>query len=172
MSLYVDRHCRRSGIFSLSLFFSSKAKLNFGERAELDNWIEKFRDYRNYPILGRLVVNVPDATRIISSDELHKYDGTSDDVPEGYATVPIYIGANKRVYDMSFGGVTFYGPGGPYHKFAGRDASRALALLSLDIKDLENTSIADCTEKQLTIMHDWIKTFEQRKKYPVVGRLK
>ena len=109
-----------------------KTKLNFGERAELDNWIEKFRDYRNYPILGRLIVNLPDATRVISSDELLKYNGTSDDIPEGYATAPIYIGANKKVYDMSFGGVTFYGPGGPYHKFAGRDASRALALLSLD----------------------------------------
>jgi membrane-associated progesterone receptor component len=149
-----------------------KTKLNFGERTELDNWIEKFRDYRNYPILGRLVVNLPDPTRIISADELRKLDGTSEDIPEGYATAPIYIAANNNVYDMSFGGVTFYGPGGPYHKFAGRDASRALALMSLDIKDVENTSIADCTEKQLSVMHDWIKTFEERKKYPVVGRLK
>ena len=149
-----------------------KTKLNFGERTELDNWIEKFRDYRNYPILGRLVVQLPDPTRILSTEELRKYDGTSDEIPEGYATAPIYIGANNKVYDMSFGGVTFYGPGGPYHKFAGRDASRALALMSLDVKDVENTSIADCTEKQLKVMNDWIKTFEERKKYPVVGRLK
>ena len=129
--------------------------LNFGEKTELENWISKFRDYRCYPVLGRLVVDI---------------DG-SGEIPVGYATAPIYIGADDKVFDVSFGGVTFYGPGGPYNKFAGRNASRALALMSLDEKDLDNTSIADCTEKQIQTMNDWIKTFTERKGYPVVGRL-
>jgi membrane-associated progesterone receptor component len=149
-----------------------KTKLNFGERTELDNWIVKFRDYRNYPILGRLVVSLPDPTRVWTASELRSFNGSSSTVPEGYATTPIYIGADDKVYDVSFGGVIFYGPGGPYHVFAGRDATRALALMSLDVKDVENSSIEDCTEKQLKTMKDWIKTFEDRKQYPIVGRLK
>jgi membrane-associated progesterone receptor component len=151
--------------------------LNFGERTELDNWIEKFRDYRNYPVLGRLVVPMPDPDRILTTTDLAQHSGhasagnESGALPDGYATQPIYIGAKDKVFDMSFGGVTFYGPNGPYHKFAGRDASRALALMSLDEKDLENTSLADCTEKQLGVLNDWIKTFEEKKGYPIVGRL-
>lgn len=43
--------------------------------------------------------------------------------------------------------------------------------MSLDEADLENTSTADCTEKQIKTMNDWIKTFSERKGYPVVGKL-
>ena len=143
--------------------------LNFGEKTELENWISKFRDYRCYPVLGRLVVDI-DPDRVVTLEELNAHDG-SGEIPVGYATAPIYIGADDKVFDVSFGGVTFYGPGGPYTKFAGRNASRALALMSLDEKDLDNTSIADCTEKQIQTMNDWIKTFTERKGYPVVGRL-
>lgn len=32
-----------------------------------------------------------------------------------------------QVYDVSFGGVDFYGPGKPYNFMAGKDAARALA---------------------------------------------
>jgi membrane-associated progesterone receptor component len=144
--------------------------LNFGERTELDNWIEKFRDYRRYPVLGRLVAELPDPDRVLNVADLQEHNGCGE-IPEGYAAAPIYIGANDKVFDMSFGGATFYGPGGPYNKFAGRNASRALALMSLDEADLANASTADCTEKQIKTMNDWIKTFSERKGYPVVGRL-
>jgi len=146
------------------------SELNFGEKTELENWISKFRDYRCYPVLGKLVMEMPDPGRVLAVEDLRKHDG-SGEVPEGYAAAPIYIGADDKVFDMSFGGVTFYGPGGPYNRFAGRDASRALALMSLDEADLENPTIADCTEKQIQTMNDWIKTFSERKSYPVVGRL-
>jgi hypothetical protein len=33
----------------------------------------------------------------------------------------------SQVYDMSFGGVDFYGPGKPYNFLAGKDGARALA---------------------------------------------
>ena len=39
-------------------------------------------------------------------------------------------------------GRDFYGPEGPYKNFAGRDASRALALMSLKVEDAENPSLA------------------------------
>lgn len=145
--------------------------LNFGEKNELDNWISKFRDFRCYPVKGRLVVDMPDPDRELTMADVQKHDGKGE-IPDGYAAAPIYIGANGKVFDMSFGGVTFYGVGCPYGIFAGRDASRALAKMSLNAADLDNCSIDDLTEKELKIMNDWIKTFEERKKYPIVGKLK
>lgn len=36
----------------------------------------------------------------------------------------LFVGG--QVFDVSFGGGSFYGPGGTYHFMAGKDASRAL----------------------------------------------
>jgi hypothetical protein len=63
------------------------------------------------------------------------------------------------------------GAGGGYNKFAGRDISRALAKMSFDPDDLNNTSVDDLDEKQIKILQDWIATFEEKKQYPIVGRL-
>lgn len=147
--------------------------LNYGEKDELENWISKFEHWRSYPIKGRLIpdVNMPDPTIILSEEELWKNNGDGD-VPEGYATAPIYIGAHDKVYDMSFGGVGFYGKGCSYNGFAGRNAARALALMSLDPADAKNSDISDLNPKQIKIMNDWKKTFEERKGYPIVGKLK
>jgi len=151
------------------------ATLNAGEKMELEGWIEKFTYYRCYPIKGRLVSDdqLPDPERILTKEELAKNDGTrNDEKPEGYATAPIYLGAGDKVYDTSFGGVTFYGPDGGYHRFAGKDASRALAKMSFDPADIENTDTSDLDEKQQKTLADWIKTFGEKKGYPVVGRLR
>ncbi len=147
-------------------------KLSFVEKDELDNWISKFKYYRGYPIKGRLFADsdLPDPNRMITPEELKKNNGEGE-VPENYATAPIYIGAGGKVYDMSFGGVEFYGKGCAYNNFAGKDASRALALVSLDPKDAENPDVSDLNEKQIKTLNDWINTFEEKKKYPVVGRL-
>jgi len=146
--------------------------LKAGAKAELEGWIEKFTYFRPYPKKGKLIPDniMPDPNRVLSKEDLVKNNGTGE-IPEGYAAAPIYVGAGDLVYDVSFGGVTFYGPGGPYHKFAGRDASRALATMSLDDENLDNTAIDDLTEKQQNTLNDWIKTFSERKGYPVVGRL-
>lgn len=146
------------------------SNLGFGEKTELDNWISKFRDFRGYPIKGKLILDLPNPELVLTLSDIESNNGKGE-IPEGYAASPIYIAANGKVFDMSFGGVTFYGEGGPYNKFAGRNASRALGKMSLDIKDLDNSSIDDFTEKELKIMNDWIKTFEERKKYPIIGKL-
>lgn len=49
-----------------------------------------------------------------------------------HETVPLYIGCKGRVYDVS-SSEDFYGPGGGYAHFTGKDASRALA--RMDIKE-------------------------------------
>mmetsp|Transcript_8578 Transcript_8578/g.14890 ORF Transcript_8578/g.14890 Transcript_8578/m.14890 type:complete len:300 (-) Transcript_8578:1366-2265(-) len=151
--------------------------LSVGEKSDLDNWLEKFEHYRCYPIKGRLVpdAKLPSPDRIISMEELAKYNGNNEEKPEGehagYATYPIYVGALDKVFDMSFGGVPMYGKDGPYNRFAGKDASRALALMSFDPKDAENPDISDLEEKKVKVLKDWVNTFEVKKGYPVVGKL-
>lgn len=144
------------------------AKLNFGEKTELDNWIEKFQYYRNYPIVGRLVTALPDPNRELTIQDIAK---ANQETPDGYATTPIYIAAKGKVYDMSFGGVMFYGKGGGYSLFAGQDATRALAKMSLNAADVEDPHTEDLTEKEWKTLDDWVRKFEDTKKYPVVGKL-
>lgn len=75
-------------------------------------------------MVGRLVT--PPQGLQLTVKELAKHDGAQP-VPEGYAAPPIYVAVRGTVFDMSFGGRGFYGPGGPYHFLAGRDGSRPLA---------------------------------------------
>jgi membrane-associated progesterone receptor component len=148
--------------------------LNFGEKATLDDWIQKFTHYRSYPILGRLVTDkkLPDPDRVVTLQELATHNGVINNVPpDGYAAAPIYVAVDGLVFDMSFGGVSFYGPGGPYEVLAGRDASRALAVMKLDEAVSGKTDLSDLTEKQLQTMKEWAKTFREKKKYPIVGKL-
>lgn len=53
----------------------------------------------------------------LTTEELAAFDGTDP-------TRPIYLAINGTIYDVSSNART-YGPGGPYHFFAGTDASRA-----------------------------------------------
>ncbi|KAK9239580.1 cytochrome b5-like heme/steroid binding domain-containing protein [Lipomyces kononenkoae] len=55
--------------------------------------------------------------RIFSDATLALYNGSDP-------TLPIYVGLNGSVYDVSDNSRT-YGPAGPYNHFAGRDAARA-----------------------------------------------
>ena len=80
---------------------------------------------------------------------------------------PVYLGAKGIVFDVS--GSTFYAPGSNYHIFTGYDASRALAKMSLDVKDLENPSIDDLNESELQTLDDWVEKFKS--KYTIVGRI-
>ncbi|KAK9098117.1 hypothetical protein Syun_025162 [Stephania yunnanensis] len=96
----------------------------------------------------------------LSSDQLKQFDGRDPDKP-------IYVAIKGRVFDVS-SGETFYGPGGSYCSFAGRDASRALAKMSKNEEDI-CASIDGLTEKELGVLADWETKFEA--KYPVVGRV-
>lgn len=81
---------------------------------------------------------------------------------------------NGRVFDVTRGR-NFYGPGGPYANFAGRDASRGLAKGSFDedmlTKDLDGPldTLADLNQEELETMAGWEERFLE--KYLVVGKL-
>ncbi len=148
------------------------------ERMELKEQIKKFQYTSKYPIVGRLIPDsdLPDSNRILTLDDLANHKGSSDDgddnrsIPPGFATQPIYVGAGDKVFDVSFGGSQFYGPGCSYEVFAGKNASRNLAKMSLEEED-SNSTISDLNEKEVKTLKDWMNTFENKKLYPVVGKL-
>lgn len=80
---------------------------------------------------------------------------------------PIYVAVKGRIFDVTTG-KSFYGPGGAYAMFAGREASRALAKMSKEEEDI-SASLDDLTDKEIGVLKDWEKKFEA--KYPIVGRV-
>ncbi|CAK7353982.1 unnamed protein product [Dovyalis caffra] len=94
-----------------------------------------------------------------TADQLLQYNGTDP-------SKPIYVAVKGRVFDVTTG-KSFYGPGGSYAMFAGKDSSRALAKMSKNDEDI-SSSLHGLTEKEIGVLDDWEKKFEA--KYPVVGR--
>ncbi|KAK3257502.1 hypothetical protein CYMTET_33413 [Cymbomonas tetramitiformis] len=95
-------------------------------------------------------------------EELAAYDGNDP-------SKPILIGVKGRIFDMTKG-ADFYGPGGPYAKFAGKDATAALAKMKVDeglcnLKD----PVADLTASERDTLDEWEQKFEG--KYPLVGKV-
>ena len=78
------------------------------------------------------------------------------------------------MFDVS-SGRNFYGPGGPYQNFAGRDASRGLACGSFDedmlTKDLQGPldTLEGLSAEELDALRGWEERFSE--KYLVVGKL-
>jgi membrane-associated progesterone receptor component len=94
------------------------------------------------------------------------YNGTNN--------MPVYLAVRGRVFDVT-SGRNFYGPGGPYENFAGRDASRGLALGSFDeemlTKDLQGPldKLENLGPDEMEALRGWEERFEE--KYLVVGKL-
>ncbi|KAL5209074.1 hypothetical protein ABZP36_004697 [Zizania latifolia] len=96
----------------------------------------------------------------ITLQQLAAYDGKDP-------SKPILIAIRGQVYDISRGRL-FYGPQGPYSLFAGRDATRALALMSFDPIDLTG-DLVGLGPDELEVLQDWEDKFKER--YPRVGHL-
>ncbi|KAE8146545.1 cytochrome b5-like heme/steroid binding domain-containing protein [Aspergillus avenaceus] len=108
----------------------------------------------------------PIVFRTFTPTTLLPFNGTEDK--------PVYLAVRGRVFDVS-PGRNFYGPGGPYENFAGRDASRGLACQSFDeemlTKDLKGPldELKDLDGEQLENLQSWEERFSE--KYLVVGKL-
>ncbi|KAJ3288297.1 hypothetical protein HK104_008246 [Borealophlyctis nickersoniae] len=97
--------------------------------------------------------------------ELSHFDGKDDK--------PIYMAVNGRVYDVTRGR-GFYGPGGMYGNFAGRDASRGLAKNSFDESMLTDVNgpidtLADLDDEEWGSLREWAGFFQG--KYSHIGFL-
>ncbi|XP_076886729.1 membrane steroid-binding protein 1-like [Bidens hawaiensis] len=97
----------------------------------------------------------------ISEEELKAYDGTDPQKP-------LLMAIKSQIYDVSQSRM-FYGPGGPYALFAGKDASRALAKMSFEEKDLTG-DLTGLGAFELDALQDWEYKFMS--KYVKVGTIK
>ncbi|KAH9128508.1 hypothetical protein AeMF1_001347 [Aphanomyces euteiches] len=95
--------------------------------------------------------------RVFTLDELKKYDGTDD-------SLPIYISIGGYVLDVT-SGKKFYANGAQYHQFAGQACTRALAIGSLDLKDITDDT-SDFTPEQIKEMDTTLEFYFG--KYPKV----
>ncbi|KAL2540141.1 Membrane steroid-binding protein 2 [Abeliophyllum distichum] len=94
----------------------------------------------------------------ITDEELKQYDGADK-------SKPLLMAIKGQIYDVSQSRM-FYGPGGPYALFAGKDASRALAKMSFEEKDL-NGDLTGLGAFELEALQDWEYKFMS--KYIKVG---
>ncbi|KAH8930053.1 cytochrome b5 [Atractiella rhizophila] len=97
--------------------------------------------------------------------ELRSYDGRDGG--------RVLLAIRGRIFDVS-AGRGFYGPGGPYGNFAGRDASRGLAKQSFDDSmltpvDAPIDELNDLTAAEWSNLRDWEGHFGN--KYFVCGEL-
>ena len=78
--------------------------------------------------------------------------------------MPVYLAVRGKVFDVT-SGRNFYGPGGPYENFAGRDASRGLACGSFDedmlTKDLSGPldDLSGLGQDEMQALQDWEDRF-------------
>ncbi len=82
----------------------------------------------------------------VRSRRLLLYNGT-------HAQHPLLLSIKGRVLDVREG-ADYYGPDGPYKLMAGRDASRAFAMMSLKPEDA-NADMTDVPPEHLKILDDW-----------------
>eukprot|EP00252_Welwitschia_mirabilis_P026749 TRINITY_DN888_c0_g1_i1.p1 TRINITY_DN888_c0_g1~~TRINITY_DN888_c0_g1_i1.p1 ORF type:complete len:262 (+),score=64.29 TRINITY_DN888_c0_g1_i1:116-787(+) len=97
----------------------------------------------------------------VTEEELRAYDGSDP-------KKPLLMAIKGQIYDVTQSRM-FYGPGGPYALFAGRDASRALAKMSFDEQDL-NANLEGLGPFELDTLQDW--EFKFQCKYVKVGTIK
>ncbi|KAJ8511142.1 hypothetical protein OPV22_001576 [Ensete ventricosum] len=97
----------------------------------------------------------------VTEEELRAYDGSDP-------KKPLLMAIKGQIYDVTQSRM-FYGPGGPYALFAGKDASRALAKMSFEPVDLTG-DISGLGPFELDALQDWEYKFMS--KYVKVGTIK
>ncbi|CZT01122.1 related to DNA damage response protein [Rhynchosporium agropyri] len=130
----------------------------------------------------------------LTDADLKAFDGSDP-------TKPIYLAINGTIYDVTAGG-RHYGPGGSYHFFAGKDASRAFItncfeedghpdirgaeemFIPLDDREIdalytsgELKALKEQERRQAKVeaynaLKHWVDFFGNNPKYPKIGRVK
>ncbi|XP_067938989.1 uncharacterized protein [Watersipora subatra] len=112
--------------------------------------------------LRKVSIDLTKPFKTFTAKELASYDGSKEGKP-------IYMAVKGVVFDVT-SGKDFYGKGASYNALVGRDASRAVAIMSLDEKDL-TSDLTGLTDDQLKALDDiFEKTYST--KYKTVGYTK
>jgi len=98
--------------------------------------------------------------RLWTVEELSVYNGTDEELP-------ILLGILGSVFDVTKGR-SHYGPGGGYHHFAGRDASRAFVSGNFTGDGLTD-SLQGLSSSEVNSIVDWRKFYFER--YIFAGKL-
>jgi len=96
-------------------------------------------------------------------EQLKKYDGVHAD-GDGHVCMAVL----GTIFDVTRG-KRFYGPGGPYSAFAGRDASRGLATFDVAAMTDRYDDLSDLKPDEMEQVKDWHSQFSE--KYTVLGKL-
>ncbi|KAF9778664.1 progesterone binding protein [Thelephora terrestris] len=93
-------------------------------------------------------------------EQLREFDGSDP-------TKPIYVAIKGTIFDVSKK-VDVYGKGKSYNLFAGKDASKALGMSSLNSEDAvsDYSTLSDDDRK---VLEEWYSFFKKR--YNVVGKV-
>mmetsp|Transcript_34189 Transcript_34189/g.45195 ORF Transcript_34189/g.45195 Transcript_34189/m.45195 type:complete len:287 (+) Transcript_34189:23-883(+) len=179
--------CQHPAHFNLVLRAEKEAGQDDGDEIREISWDEVKAHYASFPESKKLEPNtgspvlnedgdlssdfeikknkVPPNDQLISYtfEELRKYDGQVKD--------SIYVGLKGYVFDVSKA-FEMYGKDGPYHLFAGHDASGNFAKMNFDEQELDKPDI-DVEEHlnpiQKGSLDGWFDNFKNIKRYPIVG---
>ncbi|XP_058444273.1 membrane-associated progesterone receptor component 1-like [Malaya genurostris] len=117
---------------------------------------------RQQPVAPPPEPELPRLRKDFTVAELKQFDGTQADGR-------VLVAVNGNVYDVTKG-KRFYGPGGPYAAFGGRDASRGLATFSVTSNEKEEyDDLSDLSPMEMESVREWEMQFKE--KYILVGRL-
>lgn len=102
-------------------------------------------------------------SKLFTSEELKEYNGEKD-------SKGTYLSILGDVYDVTRG-QKHYGPGGPYHIFAGRDASRSFVTGDFETND-QVDDVLDLSHNELLSLRDWSKFYKREYEYKgkLIGR--
>ena len=104
----------------------------------------------------------PQKTRIVTKEELARHDGNQT---KGV----LWLSIMSKVYDVSKGS-EYYGEGGPYHVFVGRDGN--VPFITGTFNDEEASKpLTELTPHQLFNLETWTDFYEKEDKYPFIGLL-
>ncbi|KAG0163059.1 hypothetical protein DFQ28_010443 [Apophysomyces sp. BC1034] len=104
---------------------------------------------------------IPRKEIVLSEEQLSMYDGSRPDLP-------LYVALDGDVFDVS-AGRGWYGPGGSYHHFAGKDAARAY--VTGCFKEHITHDLRGFSEADLQGVAHWKNFYNNHHTYFKVGRV-
>ncbi|OMH86272.1 Membrane-associated progesterone receptor component 1 [Zancudomyces culisetae] len=106
---------------------------------------------------------VPTKDILLTPAQLSKFDGSDPNLP-------IYLSIDGNIYDVTLGR-QWYGKGGSYNVFAGRDSSRAFATNCLSDESHFTYDLRDLTPEELKNLNGWKRFYGNHHTYHKVGKL-